>query len=73
MTAGTRTVLETVHWEDEPERTRNVVGYCKRCYPDGPEPPAMLVSPSGIAHYVSDWGVTDCGKAATLPDWWWRT
>lgn len=67
-------VIETVVWEDDPNRSRDVYGFCRICYPrlTGNEP-VMLVSPQGLAHMSSIEGETNCGHDATGPDWWWRT
>jgi hypothetical protein len=64
--------VEIVVWEDDPTRIRVVKSWCRRCFPNGPESPVMLLSPRGVAHHVSDHDTTDCGKDATGPDWWWR-
>lgn len=53
-------------------KERFVQSWCKRCYPDGPEPPVMLMSPTGVAHHCSGYGMTDCGHDATNDRWWWR-
>jgi hypothetical protein len=71
-----RTVIETVFWEDDPARTRDVIGFCHVCYPPfllRSDEPVMLVSPQGLAHHSSIDGETDCGHDATGPDWWWRS
>lgn len=34
------------------------------------DPP--LVSPTGLVHHGTDYGMTACGKDATGPKWWWR-
>lgn len=65
---------EIVYWEDDPSRTRVVVGGCRTCarmHPTLPLRPARLVSRNGISHHGSDYGTTSCGKDATGPDWWW--
>jgi hypothetical protein len=71
-----------VYWEEQPERTREVVGVCKVCarYGEfwygvtlGQDIPFHVVSPTGLAHSSSGDGVTDCGKDATGDDWWWRS
>lgn len=62
-----------VYWEDDPSRTRLLAGWCKRCFPNGPEPPAMLVSPTGLAHHTTYGDTTDCGHDAVGENWWWRT
>lgn len=32
---------------------------------------AIIVSPSGLAHFGTDYGDTACGLSATGPAWWW--
>ena len=65
-------VQETVHWEEEPERTRDVVRYCLQCQADSD---FTIVSPQGTAHYASEHneGRTRCGINAEGENWWWRT
>lgn len=67
-------VIETVFWEEDPGRCRDVVAYCKTCYAGRStrREPVVLVSPQGKAHLSSLDGETDCGHDATGPDWWWR-
>ena len=79
-----------VHWEawwdDERDRTTEVVRSCKRCYParalaekmtqgrNGLVPlVVMLVSPQGVAHQAERGDTTDCGRDCTGPDWWHRS
>ena len=69
--------LGTVVWEDDPTKTRTVVSMCKRCAKVDPSfayesvVDVPIVSPSGIGHHSSGYGITDCGLDATGPDWWW--
>lgn len=68
------TVIETVFWEDDRTRTRDVVGRCQTCarmHPTLSLTPARLVSPTGLAHHGTEWGTTSCGHDASGPDWWW--
>lgn len=63
-----------VWWEEDPTKTRTVVGACKVCSKDWADwelRDPMLVSPSGLIHHADE-GVTVCGKDATGPEWWWR-
>lgn len=56
----------------ETGETRRVTGWCKVCYPEGGYPhDPVIVSKSGICHESEGYGVTDCGKDATGPNWWW--
>jgi hypothetical protein len=77
MTQASQT-LGTVYWEDDPSRVREVIRMCKRCCAVDPSfvfesvNDVMIVSPSGLGHHSSGYGVTDCGIDATGPDWWWR-
>jgi hypothetical protein len=65
----------TVHWEEEPTKTRVVERYCRVCYPCPLDDEVMLVSPQGIAHHTDEWygDRTFCGHPATGEEWWWRT
>lgn len=62
----------TVHWAEEPERQRVVVGVCEVCDRIEPidEVLLQLVSPSGLLHHAKS-ERTSCGKDATGPEWWW--
>jgi hypothetical protein len=72
--------VDTVYWEDDPTRTREVKGICVTCqrrmyreYGIYLRPNSVvLVSPSGLGH-ADDHEMTLCGKDATGPDWWWRS
>jgi hypothetical protein len=71
--SGETDVIETVYWEGEPERTRDVVWRCEVCYPNGDDGGHILiVCPQGVAHHVDDYARTRCGKDALGDDWWWR-
>lgn len=71
--------MTTVFWEEEPERTRQVVKVCTRCKVWGAPPLSLdnfqIVSPAGTAHYAAEHneGCTACGCDATGDTWWWRT
>ena len=62
------TSLPTCVFEETGEE-RTVVKVCAICKPDLDR--AYIVSPAGVAHHGSDYGMTDCGHDATGPDWWW--
>ena len=64
----------TVHWEEEPTKTREVKHYCLRCQAEA-DADFSIVSPRGTAHYEAEYneGRTRCGIDATGEDWWWRT
>lgn len=65
--------LTIVHWEDDPTKTRLILGYCKPC--KATEEDFDIVSPAGTAHRASEWNEdhTQCSRDATGLDWWWRT
>lgn len=75
MSAGTP--LGTVYFEETGEE-REVVSMCKLCARVDPSfayesiADVPIVSPSGVGHHSSGYGVTDCGKDATGEGWWWR-
>lgn len=59
---------------EETGEEREVVRYCRRCFPCPLNEAVMLVSPSGVVHHVTDnYGRTDCGADATGLNWWWRS
>lgn len=58
--------------DEETGVEHTVRSWCKRCFPEGPEPPPMIVSPQGVAHRESSFGQTECGKDATGDTWTWR-
>jgi hypothetical protein len=68
-----RKVYRTIYWEDDPSRTRSVVGLCRVCDKHWPidvlEP--QVVSANGIAHHSEESGMTLCGRDATSDAWWW--
>ncbi len=47
-------------------------GLCQRCCVtrEDADRNAVIVSPSGMAHY-GDGGSTECGHDATGDNWWW--
>ena len=67
--------IGTVFWEEEPKRTRIVKRACHVCRAPFSIDHVQIVSPQGVAHESSGVldGMTDCGKDATVRDWWWRT
>jgi hypothetical protein len=70
-----------VYWEDEPGKRRKVKSICSACQRISnrdyrlplliDKPP--IVSPTGIVHSDGEYGITDCGRDATGPEWWWRS
>ncbi len=65
----------TVHWEEDPDRTRLVTALCRRCEKamtpwDRKNEPQGIISPSGLEHHVQHDG-TLCGITATGEAWWW--
>lgn len=60
--------------DEVPLSALRVVGVCTRCYPERPELADVeirLVSPRGLVHEGRDYGMTECGRDATGPGWWW--
>jgi hypothetical protein len=48
-----------------------ITGWCRICRVTADDFPIVVVSASGIAHHVNDWGMTGCGHEATGSSWWW--
>ena len=72
-THNERVMLRSGHGEVALDELR-VVKTCSRCYPGGEQVPDIeprLVSPSGVVHESTGYGVTDCGHDATGDGWWW--
>ena len=65
-------IAQVVHWAEEPERKRMVLGLCGNCGRTSKE--YELLSPAGTAHVQREYPdetYTLCGLDATGENWWW--